>query len=50
MAKLVDALDLGSCGATRKSSNLFTCTKNKYARGDYDATRRAVARQPQPNW
>lgn len=26
MAKLVDALDLGSCGATRKSSNLFTCT------------------------
>ena len=29
MAKLVDALDLGSCGATRKSSNLFTCTKNK---------------------
>lgn len=26
MAKLVDALDLGSCGVTRKSSNLFTCT------------------------
>lgn len=28
MAKLVDALDLGSCGVTRKSSNLFTCTNN----------------------
>ena len=26
MAKLVDALDLGSCGATRKSSSLFTRT------------------------
>ena len=26
MAKLVDALDLGSCGATRKSSTLFTRT------------------------
>lgn len=33
MAKLVDALDLGSCGVTRKSSNLFTCTNNNI-RGD----------------
>ena len=28
MAELVDALDLGSCGATRKSSSLFTCTND----------------------
>ena len=26
MAELADALDLGSSGATRKSSSLFTCT------------------------
>lgn len=30
MAELVDALDLGSCGATRKSSSLFTCTNNNF--------------------
>lgn len=29
MAKLVDALDLGSSGATHKSSSLFTRTKSK---------------------
>lgn len=29
MAKLVDALDLGSSGETHKSSNLFTSTTNK---------------------
>ena len=29
MAKLVDALDLGSSGATHKSSSLFTRTKNQ---------------------
>lgn len=30
MAELVDALDLGSCGATRKSSSLFTCTNDNF--------------------
>ena len=30
MAKLVDALDLGSSGATHRSSSLLTRTKNSH--------------------
>ena len=31
MAKLVDALDLGSSGETHKSSSLFTRTNNPFS-------------------
>ena len=44
MAKLVDALDLGSSGATHRSSSLLTrttlfffCASDNFAIGDYEA-------------
>ena len=47
MAKLVDALDLGSSGATHRSSSLLTrttlfsffCASDNFAIGDYEAKR-----------
>ena len=52
MAKLVDALDLGSSGATHRSSSLLTrtifhsfCADNNWAIGDYAATRSGTERE-----
>ncbi len=42
MAKLVDALDLGSSGETHKSSSLFTRTNNVYGVCEADCERSAA--------
>ena len=50
MAKLVDALDLGSSGVTRRSSSLLSRTKSVKVYGDYGTQCSVTKPQAQSNW